>query len=90
MTIQLDAQSETMIRNKVASGLYRDEAEVIREALDALEERERFLALKADIAAGFEQAERGELIEYTSELRDELIQSAIRRGAAGERPNVDA
>lgn len=89
MTIQLDTESAVLIREKVASGRYRDAAEVIREALSALDDRDRFEHLRAKVAAGFAQAERGELIDYTPELREELIRSAIRRAQAGEKPNPD-
>jgi putative addiction module CopG family antidote len=89
MTVQLDAESEVLIHEKVASGRYRDAAEVVREALRALDERERFEQLRGKVAAGFAQADRGDLIDYTAELRDELIRSALRRAQAGEQPNPD-
>ena len=89
MAVQLDIESEALIREKVASGRYLDAAEVVREALRALEERERLEQLRIKVAAGFAQAERGELIDYTPELREELIQSALRRAQAGEKPNPD-
>lgn len=89
MVVQLDTESEVLIREKIASGRYRNEAEVVREALRALDERERFQQLRVKVAAGFAQAERGELIDYTSELREELIGSALQRAKAGEKPNPD-
>ena len=89
MTVQLDAESERRIREKVVSGRYRDAAGVVREALQALDERERFGHLRATITAGFAQAERGELIDSTLELRDEASRSALRRVEAGEKPHPD-
>lgn len=41
MKIELDGAFEKMVRDKVASGLYRDEEEVVRDALRRLDERER-------------------------------------------------
>ena len=89
MAVTLDTKSETLIREKIASGRYRDEAEVIRAALQALEEHERLEQLRAKIMAGFQEAERGELVDYTPELREEMIRSALRRVKQGEKPHPD-
>ena len=89
MTVQPDTASEALIRQKVASGQYSDAAEVIRAALDALEERERFQRLRGLIAEGFASAERGELVELTPELMDELAREADEMTRLGTRPNPD-
>jgi hypothetical protein len=62
---------------------------VRKKATDALNESEKYLHLKALIAVGVEQAERGEVVEYNEEFRKEALASTIRRAAAGEEPNPD-
>jgi putative addiction module CopG family antidote len=87
MAVTLDTVSEKLIREKVASGRYQDEAEVIRAALQALEERERFEQLRAKVAAGYREAERGELVVYTPQLREEIIRSALCRSEQAGKPS---
>src|SRR5688572_29137754 len=69
MPVQLVTESEVLIREKLASGRHRNEAELICKALSTLDDRDRFEQLRAKVAAGFARAERGELIDYTPELR---------------------
>lgn len=89
MAVQLDTASESLIRQKVASGRYGDEADVIRAALDALEERERLQRLRGLVAEGFASAEHGELVELTPELLDELAREADEMIRLGKKPNPD-
>ena len=48
MNISLTPQLETMVRNKVESGLYGSASEVMRDALRLLEERDRRNFLRAE------------------------------------------
>jgi len=89
MTVQLDTASESLIRRKVASGRYGDEAEGIRAALDALEDRERFHRLRALVAEGFASAEGGEPVELTPGLMHELTREADEMERLGRQPNPD-
>ncbi len=66
MSISVSPELERLIRAKVESGLYSSEAEVIRDALRALEERDRdgatkLEALRRDIQVGLDQIDRGEV-----------------------------
>jgi antitoxin ParD1/3/4 len=71
MEIILTPALNQLIRSKVESGLYRDEAEVVGEALRQMEEREAGLEwVRNAAAAGFDQLDRGEFVEFT---RDELL-----------------
>lgn len=67
------------------------DAEVIREALRVLDEyeRARFEALRAAIAVGYAQAERGEARPLTSELSAEMDRNVARKFEAGQRPKAD-
>jgi len=68
MNMLLTPYLEEQVKLKVESGLYNSVSEVIREALRLLDERDylqkrRLEALRKDIAAGIEQADRGDLID---------------------------
>jgi antitoxin ParD1/3/4 len=90
MQVEIDERLEAVIRRKVAIGGYRDAAEVIQEAIDLMEERDRRLErLRAEIAIGVAQIERGELIEFTPELLERLSREA-EENARLEKPIKDA
>lgn len=65
MPVSLTPELEKLIHGKVESGLYPSASEVVREALDLLEERDRIRgarleALRKEIQVGIDQADRGE------------------------------
>lgn len=65
MNVSLTSELESMIHNKVRSGLYGNASEVVREALRLLaaqdQNREAQLQqLRADIRLGMDQVARGE------------------------------
>jgi len=68
MKVSLTPELERRIAEKVESGLYASASEVVREGLrllfetDALQDRQ-LVQLRADIQAGLDQAERGELLD---------------------------
>ena len=88
--IQLPPDVAASIQQKVESGHFPDAAEVVREAMRLLDERERKLeALRAKIADGIEEADRGEMDEWTPELRERLRQEALEMHRRGEQPDPD-
>ena len=89
MTIQLDAQSEALIREKVEAGLYRDAAEAIREAVRLLDEHDRVRQLRTKLALAEEQANRGEGVVLTPELWDDLVRQADEMSEQGKVPHPD-
>jgi putative addiction module CopG family antidote len=90
MTIQLPADLEASIRQKVASGHFADVAEVIREAMRLLDEQERQLtALRAKLRVGLDELDRGEGAEWTPALRQQLRQEADEMFRRGEEPDPD-
>jgi len=67
MNISLTPELENFITNKVGSGLYNSQSEVVREGLRLLMERDRMVEVRLDelrrqVAVGLEQARRGDLI----------------------------
>ena len=80
LSITLPPEMASFIRQKVNSGLYGSNSEIIREAMRGLMERERRLELlDGAIAMGLADAEAGRLQEIEA-VRHEL------RGAAAEPP----
>jgi antitoxin ParD1/3/4 len=74
LSITLPAEMARMIREKVRSGAYGSNSEVIREALRGWLERDRRLAaLDSAIARGVADAEAGR-VQDIDEVRTELRQ----------------
>jgi putative addiction module CopG family antidote len=88
MTVQLPADLEASIKQRVASGRFDDEVDVIREAMKALgaHEHQRLLRLRALVREGFES---GDGVELTTELMDEIEREAEEAYQRGERPDPD-
>ena len=81
MHISLTPQLEALVKAKVATGLYNNASEVIREALRFMATHEEWIyqmkldRLRQEVALGAEQAERGEFVGQTvREVIDELQQ----------------
>jgi antitoxin ParD1/3/4 len=90
MNVTLPPQFETMVREKVATGRYSDASEVVQEALRQMEERDRRLdQLRAALAIADEQIARGEVVEWTPELRAEIMAEAREAAKAGKLPKAD-
>ena len=83
MNVSLTPELEKYVRSKVATGLYNNASEVIREGLRLLKEHDQRLeSLRRDVRAGFEAVERGEYTEYDA---DNIRALAKRVKARGER-----
>lgn len=71
MQVSLTPELERAVLAKVESGLYRDETAVISDALRHFlangQEGWTLEALRAAVASGAEQAERGEFVNQTME-----------------------
>lgn len=68
MNISLTPELERAVKAKVASGLYNNASEVIREALrDSLQRDQENRWIAREAAIGFAQLEAGQTIEVRSE-----------------------
>lgn len=72
MHVSLTQALEKYVKDQVETGLYNNASEVIREALRLKRQVEEFEAakleaLRRDIDSGWQQAERGELVEFDRE-----------------------
>ncbi len=74
MNVSLTPELERYVTSKVKEGLYASQSEVVRHGLRLLIERDELLdariaELRAEVAEGFEEARRGELIEDDEVIR---------------------
>ncbi len=79
MEISLPPELEIMVQARVESGRYRSASDVVREALQLMEERDQLDDLRRFVAVGIEQADRGDLIEGADafgKVREQLRQRA--------------
>jgi antitoxin ParD1/3/4 len=90
MALQIPADLEARIRQKVERGEFPDAGEVIREAMRLLDEQDRqFDELRLKLQPALDQLDRGEGIPFTPALMTQLRQEAEERFRRGERPNPD-
>jgi antitoxin ParD1/3/4 len=89
MTISLTPQFEAMVRQRVESGRYSDASEVVQEALRLLQEREKLDHLQSLLAVGLKQSRRGEIVEFTPGLMENIKQRAHERFLRDEEPDPD-
>ncbi|MGA8027816.1 MAG: hypothetical protein WB992_11775 [Bryobacteraceae bacterium] len=75
MQLNVPPDLETLIHKRLSSGAYRNAEDVLRGALEAQDAEESWTdeerrALSAHIEEGYQQAERGQLIDGTQARRD--------------------
>jgi antitoxin ParD1/3/4 len=87
LTLPLEVMEE--IEELVKSGDYHDSVEVVAEALLVLKEQRQLEALRAAVAIGDEQIERGEVDLFTPELAEKLRQEALEMAREGRKPDPD-
>jgi antitoxin ParD1/3/4 len=90
MAINIPADIEERILEKVERGDFPDAGEVIREAMRLLDEQEQELEqLQAKLQIGLDQLDQGEHVLFTPELMDQLRREVNDRLRRGEQPNPD-
>ena len=90
MHVNLSAEMEGYIKEKVASGFYGNATEVIRDAIRRMSEEElRLTAWRTAIARGDAQLDRGEGAAYTPEMMQGITQSAIAAMHSGRAIDTD-
>jgi antitoxin ParD1/3/4 len=89
MQLNVPPDLETLINKRLSSGAYTDAEDVLRRALEAQDAEESWTederhALSAHIEQGYQQAERGELIDGATARRD--VQAMKERWREGRLP----
>ena len=82
MNVILTPELEALVQRKVASGLYNNQSEVVREALRLLAEQDRVqeahaAGLRRALAEGLAQADRGDLFDGAAVVAD--VRRALRK-----------
>jgi antitoxin ParD1/3/4 len=86
MMVSLTPQHQALVEQIIASGQYHDADQVIAEALRLLSERARRMQwLRAELQVAYEQEARGELIDYTPDMMERLMEEADERSRFGLR-----
>lgn len=85
MNVSLTPELETLVHDKVESGLYTSASEVVREALRLLRERDqiqqqRLAELRREIAVGLEQLDRGESTTYDEQSLKDFFEQIKTQG----------
>jgi putative addiction module CopG family antidote len=83
MTINIRPHDVELILKRVENGDYPDTSDVVHEALVALTERERLEALRALIQEGEDAYARGDYVEWTPTLMDEIWEEAVKKAHTG-------
>ena len=86
MNVSLTPELEAMIRQQVDSGRYNNASEVVREALWLLDEHQRAQHFRSLLAVGLEDERRGDLVEFTPELMEDIHRRAEEPFLRGEEP----
>lgn len=76
MNVSLTPELEALVHQKVKTGLYSTASEVVREALRMMDERDRLSRLRAALAPGIAEAERGEGVELTPRVWEAIERQA--------------
>ncbi len=89
MQLNLPPDLETLIKKRLSSGAYADAEDVLRHALEAQDAEESWTdeerrALSAHLEEGYQQAERGQLIDGDQARRE--IQAMKEKWREGRSP----
>ena len=76
MNVTVKPELEAFIRDQVDSGKYENVDHAVEHAIRLLQDHEKLLYLRAAIAKGQEQPDRGEGIELTPEFVERLKREA--------------
>lgn len=89
MRVDLGPDLAALVRQKVDAGQYPDIDAVMREALRLLDEHDRLRWLRAALAEADAQIERGEFVEWTPDLMEQLTHEADEMIRQGVQPHPD-
>lgn len=88
-TVQLSEQTAEIVQRKVDQGLYQDAESAVAEAVRLLDEYDYERYLAAQLQIGVDEADRGEVLEWTPELNHQLFEEAMEMHRRGVRPDPD-
>ncbi|MEJ7839809.1 MAG: type II toxin-antitoxin system ParD family antitoxin [Thermomicrobiales bacterium] len=75
--MSLTPKLEALVREKVASGMYNNASEVVREGLRLIDQRDQKLEkLRSLIREGFDQVDRGEYVVVDDDYFERVLNNA--------------
>ena len=81
MNIALTPQFEALIRRKLATGMYKNAAEVVREGLRLLAEEDQWKAdVRRKVAEGMAQLRAGQVVDGERAVREVVRKIRRKRG----------
>jgi antitoxin ParD1/3/4 len=90
MHFNLSPEIEQYLQNKVGTGYYSNASEVVRDAIRRMrDEDEKLAALRAAVAVGDEQLDRGEGETYTPERLEQITAKALANAGKGTEVSAD-
>jgi antitoxin ParD1/3/4 len=89
MNVTLSSRSEDLLKQIVDSGRYESADAALEDALLVLDEQIQHERLRAAVAIGDEEIERGEIVPYTPALFEEIKRNAARMAREGRSPDPD-
>lgn len=89
LTVRLNSELEDLVRDKLDKGLYPDVDAMVEEAFRLLDQHDRLAYLRAAIAKADAQIDRGEFVEWTPDLMEQLSQEADEMERQGLQPHTD-
>jgi antitoxin ParD1/3/4 len=84
--LSLTPEIEKIVAEKIASGEYPSASEVLRQALELLEERDRLIKLRRDVSLGVEQLEQGRSKRFDIRTLKRIRRAARKRLATRRTP----
>jgi hypothetical protein len=89
VTIRISQETADLVQRKVDQGLYPDLETAFAEAARLLDEQDYVRDLRAELQIGIDEADRGELLEWTPELNQQLLEEARALYRQGVKPDED-
>ena len=90
VTIKVSEETAEIVQRKVDQGLYPDFETAWAEATRLLDEYADEQELRAALQIGIDEADRGEVLEWTPELNRRLLEEARELYRRGVKPDEDA
>lgn len=89
MNVTLSPQSERLLKQMVDSGRYHSTDEALEEALAVLDDQHRLEQIRAMVAVGEAEIERGEYDIWSPDLSEQITHEARQIAHKGHVPDAD-
>lgn len=87
MELMLSSKSRELLKTKVAEGAYASESDVVEDSLALLERRDHARAFEQSLIDADASIDRGEGLEWTPELMEQIWREGDEMYRRGEKPD---